>query len=79
MKKHLILLLLAASPLVAFADDTQIKSGSQAQEWNTYDNGGKTIVYDIYSEYGAQLDVGRPDFEYLPGKAHLKDVAVFCE
>ena len=52
MKKHLILLLLAASPLVAFADDTQIKSGSQAQEWNTYDNGGKTIVYDIYSEYG---------------------------
>ncbi|MBO4371280.1 MAG: hypothetical protein J5808_08000, partial [Paludibacteraceae bacterium] len=60
MKKHLILLLLATSTLVAFADDTQIKTGSQAQELNPYNSGGKTIVYDIYSEYGDENTTKSP-------------------
>ncbi|MBP5260346.1 MAG: hypothetical protein J6Z12_06955, partial [Paludibacteraceae bacterium] len=54
MKKYLILILSTACYLAAWAYDPQIKDGSQAQEWNTYDNGGKTIVYPIYSEYGTE-------------------------
>ncbi|MBP5260272.1 MAG: hypothetical protein J6Z12_06585, partial [Paludibacteraceae bacterium] len=52
MKRYLILLLSAVCSLAAGADNAQIQAGSQAQEWNTYNNGGKTIVYPIYSEYG---------------------------